>query len=253
MSVQGFLRIFILFSLFCTGINCATMFKGNKQNLSVKSNPSDAKVTIKDKYGREVHSCKTPCSVNLEKELIQSGSVTIEKEGYNPAEISLGEKVEHWCLANILFGVFGILGWLIDFSSGSWKKAEMDTIDISFPYKSFKIDEKLLKGKIWKSDGYIDTGSWGRRYEIHYFKFLNNNVLEVSWDGVKFQTREKNRWEITRAGTLEIHYLNKNNSSESERYKYIDKDTQTMEGERVSYNFVGGKDYGKSTLSATVK
>jgi hypothetical protein len=253
MPVKGFLRILILFSLFCTGINCATMFKGNKQNISVKSTPSDARVTIKDKYGREVHSCKTPCSVNLEKEIIRNGSVTIEKEGYDPAEIILGEKVEHWCLANILFGVFGIIGWGIDVSSGSWKKAEMDTIDVTFPYKFFKIDENILKGKIWKSDGYIDTASFGTKYGIHYFKFLNTNVLEVSWDGIKFHTGENNNWKITRAGTLEINYLNKNNYSQLERYKYIDKKTQTMEGERILYNFTGGTDSGKATLSAIVK
>jgi hypothetical protein len=253
MSAKVFLRILILFSLLCTGINCATMFKGNKQNISVKSTPSDAKVTIKDKYGREVHSCNTPCSVKLEKNLIRNGSVTIEKEGYDPAEISLGEKVEQWCLANILFGVGGLIGWLIDVGSGSWKKVELDTIDVTFPYKFFKIDEKHLKGKIWKSDGYIDSTHLGTLYEIHYFKFSNNNVLEVSFDGVKFHTGENNRWEITIEGTLEINYLNKNNDSQLERYKYIDKETQAMEGERILYRSTGATNSGKATLSATVK
>jgi TolB-like protein len=116
---------------------------------------------------------------------------------------------------------------------------------------SKNISGRFLIGKIWKSEGDRSSLYMGNRY--FFFKFLDNNVLQVSWDRVKFHTKEKYQWRITDKGILEIEYINP--SSQPVNEKYIYKQAKAMKGERfVEHPFMGMvQEPVKTTLSVAEK
>jgi TolB-like protein len=114
-----------------------------------------------------------------------------------------------------------------------------------------KVNGRFLIGKIWKSEGDRSSLYMGTRY--FFFKFLDNNVLQVSWDRVKFHTKKKCKWRITDKGILEIEYINPSFQPICEKYLY--KQAKIMEGERfVEHPFMGMVQAPvKVTLSVTEK
>ena len=60
-------------------------------------------------------------------------------------------------------------------------------------------------GKVWKSEGYAGTNLL-----IVYFKFLENNILAVSEDGVNFRSQDETqnvfKWKIDNEDILKIDY-----------------------------------------------
>ena len=78
---------------------CASIVSGRHQEMSFKSSPDDALVTID---GRAIG--KTPITIQVErKNSVQV--VTIQKQGYKPETIQLKSSVNGWLFGNfILFG-----------------------------------------------------------------------------------------------------------------------------------------------------
>ncbi len=87
----------------------------------------------------------------------------------------------------------------------------------------------FLIGKIWKSEGEKGTSFSENRF--FFFKFLDNNVLQVSWDRVKFHKSKNYKWRITDKGILEIEYFNLANASTYEKYVY--RQAKIMKGKRI--------------------
>ena len=141
MFNKEFISIFILACFVLVFTECASIFKGSKQKFPVISNPSNATVIIKNKDGNDIFKCETPCEVTLKKNDLRKGSIIISKDGYETVTLPLGEKIEGWCWGNILLG--GIIGWLIDVGTGSWKKADVEKInlDLNKSVSKLYIDE----------------------------------------------------------------------------------------------------------------
>ena len=103
-------------------VSCATIIHGTRQEISVNSMPSGAKVIV-----RGVHMATTPAVIELKRN--QSNIVLrFEKEGYEPVEIALRRSVDGWIAGNIIFG--GLIGLAIDFIDGAAYKlspAEVQT------------------------------------------------------------------------------------------------------------------------------
>ena len=92
-------------------VSCATIIHGTRQEISVNSMPSGAKVIV-----RGVHMATTPAVIELKRN--QSNIVLrFEKEGYEPVEIALRRSVDGWIAGNIIFG--GLIGLAIDFLDGA--------------------------------------------------------------------------------------------------------------------------------------
>ena len=94
--------------------NDRVRFEAFVREVSVKSDPSDAHVRVFDKKGVEVTTQQTPAILSLKRGGTYSTAkyrVVIEKEGYQPAEVTVKSTINGWYFGNLLFG--GLIGMLI--------------------------------------------------------------------------------------------------------------------------------------------
>ena len=90
---------------------CASIISGRHQEVTFKSSPDEATVTID---GRTIG--KTPISTQIDR---KSGVqiVTIEKKGYKPESVQLKSTVNGWLFGNLLLG--GLFGSTTDSVTGA--------------------------------------------------------------------------------------------------------------------------------------
>lgn len=115
---------------------CCTIVSGRNQNLPVITTPSGARVIVN---GVQQQS---PCTLVLDRKqpLYQ---VRVEKEGYEPTEITLRKGVNGWIWGNLLLG--GIIGLIIDITTGSVNKFTPTELEINMVQKQLGMND--LKGK----------------------------------------------------------------------------------------------------------
>src|SRR5437764_13755386 len=101
--------VFIIF----LSAGCATIIHGSRQDVSISSNPSSAKVIVDEQF-----IGKTPLITKLTRR--DHHFVRIQLDGYLPYEASFTRKVDVWIAGNIIFG--GLIGLCIDAASGSMYK-----------------------------------------------------------------------------------------------------------------------------------
>lgn len=102
-------------------VSCASIIHGTRQNISVSSVPSGAKVIVK---GAEMAT--TPAVIKLSRK--ESHIILrFEKEGYEPVEIALNRSVDGWIAGNIIFG--GLIGLAIDFIDGAAYKLSPSEVE----------------------------------------------------------------------------------------------------------------------------
>lgn len=102
-------------------IGCASIIHGTRQNISVSSVPTGAKVIVKG-----VHMATTPAVIALKRN--ESNIILrFEKEGYEPVEVALNRSVDGWIAGNIIFG--GLIGLAVDFISGGAYKLSPSEIN----------------------------------------------------------------------------------------------------------------------------
>ena len=82
---------------------------------------------------------KSPAQVTLRRDA--DYIITAEKDGYEAGQGTVTHSV-HWptFLGNIIFG--GLIGWAIDFSSGSAYKLEPENLTIPLKPKSVQPEDK---------------------------------------------------------------------------------------------------------------
>lgn len=83
--------------------NCATMFRGTTQQVSINTTPTGADVNISNGS-----SCVTPCTIEAERK--NTLQVTIAKNGYHTHTTSLVPS---------LAGAGAMLGGIIDYGTGA--------------------------------------------------------------------------------------------------------------------------------------
>ena len=115
----------IAFSLtFASG--CATVTRGTTESFLVESEPPGASVTSSAGW-----TCKTPCSVQVKRR--GDFTVTLEKEGYEPAEATVTSSIDGAGSAgmagNVLLG--GLIGAGIDAGSGAMHSHKPNPLQIN--------------------------------------------------------------------------------------------------------------------------
>jgi len=94
---------------------CATIAGNSSYPVAINSSPSEAKFTITNEGGKEVHSGITPQTITLKSGAGyfdgEKYSVKYSKEGYNDGLSVIDSSLSGWYVGNLLFG--GILGLLI--------------------------------------------------------------------------------------------------------------------------------------------
>lgn len=98
---------------------CATIIHGSKQDISVSSTPSNARVLVDD-----MEMGTTPTVLTLSRK--HQHTIRIELDGYQPHEVMLSRSVDGWIAGNIIFG--GFIGLGVDAITGAMYKLSPDEI-----------------------------------------------------------------------------------------------------------------------------
>lgn len=114
-------------------VGCATIVSGRMQQLPVISYPSGATATI----GNMKQA--TPATFNLDRRM-GVYEVIVEKEGYEPVTVVLKKGVNGWVFGNLLLG--GIIGLIIDISSGSASKFTPTEVEVNLMKQQLGSDWK---------------------------------------------------------------------------------------------------------------
>ena len=111
----------LTFALTLLVSGCATILNTTTQEVEIKSNPPNAKITIDNKkFG------VTPQIVNIERK--KDHTIKFELEGYQLYEIQVTTKLSGWIWLNILNGF--IPGMAIDYLTGSLNRLYPDILEV---------------------------------------------------------------------------------------------------------------------------
>ena len=100
---------------------------GTSQAVSLSSEPSGAKFTIKSSSGIQMVQGTTPSTVRLPRK--NEYQIEIALDGYRPQTLALTKALNGWVWGNILFG--WIVGFIVDFASGSANKLEPAIVQVN--------------------------------------------------------------------------------------------------------------------------
>lgn len=112
---------------------CATIMQGTRQEVSIGSTPSGAKLTID---GVEVAT--TPYAANLKRK--DKHSLKIELDGYLPYELAMSRGTSGWVWGNIVFG--GLPGLVVDAISGGMYKLKPEEVQASLAQQGAQVDRQ---------------------------------------------------------------------------------------------------------------
>jgi len=126
--------------------SCASIVSKSTYPLSINSSPSNAKVSITDKKGKEIYLGNTPANVKL-----KAGAgffsraeyqVKFSSPGYDDKIVPITFKLDGWYFGNILFG--GLLGMLIiDPATGAMWKIETEFLNETLSKSTSSIDPEM--------------------------------------------------------------------------------------------------------------
>ncbi|MCO6468670.1 MAG: PEGA domain-containing protein [Bacteroidales bacterium] len=126
--------------------SCASIVSKSTYPLSINSSPSNAKVSITDKKGKEIYLGNTPATVKL-----KAGAgffskaeyqVKFSSPGYDDKIVPITFKLDGWYFGNLLLG--GVLGMLIiDPATGAMWKIETEFLNETLSKSTASIDPEL--------------------------------------------------------------------------------------------------------------
>ena len=126
--------------------SCASIVSKSTYPLSINSSPSNAKVSITDKKGKEIYLGNTPAIVKL-----KAGAgffskaeyqVKFSSPGYDDRIVPITFKLDGWYFGNLLLG--GVLGMLIiDPATGAMWKIETEFLNETLSKSTASIDPEM--------------------------------------------------------------------------------------------------------------
>ena len=126
--------------------SCASIVSKSTYPLSINSSPSNAKVSITDKKGKEIYLGNTPATVKL-----KAGAgffskaeyqVKFSSPGYDDKIVPITFKLDGWYFGNLLLG--GVLGMLIiDPATGAMWKIETEFLNENLSKSTASIDPEM--------------------------------------------------------------------------------------------------------------
>ncbi|MDR1881971.1 MAG: hypothetical protein LBR26_04220 [Prevotella sp.] len=125
---------------------CASIVSKSSYPLTISSTPSEARISITDRSGREVYAGTTPTIVQLKA---RTGffakaeyQVRFRSPGYNEKVVPVLFKIDGWYFGNLLLG--GVIGMLIvDPLTGAMWKLESDFLHATLDKADMSGDPQL--------------------------------------------------------------------------------------------------------------
>ena len=111
---------------------CATIFTGSSDNINFTSNPSGAKIVLD---GLDIG--KTPATLEIKRSGFKDKEITLKLDGYEDRTFLLQKEFNAIAILNFA----GILGWFVDFATGSVMKYSQLAYNVDLDPKGFNIDE----------------------------------------------------------------------------------------------------------------
>lgn len=126
--------------------SCASIVSKSTYPLSINSSPSNAKISIPDKKGKEIYLGNTPANVKL-----KAGAgffskaeyqVKFSSPGYDDKIVPVTFKLDGWYFGNLLLG--GVLGMLIiDPATGAMWKIETDFLNETLSKSTASVNPEM--------------------------------------------------------------------------------------------------------------
>lgn len=126
--------------------SCASIVSKSTYPLSINSSPSNAKVSITDKKGKEIYLGNTPATVKL-----KAGAgffskaeyqVKFSSPGYDDKIVPITFKLDGWYFGNLLLG--GVIGMLIvDPATGAMWKIETEFLNETLSKSTASLDPEM--------------------------------------------------------------------------------------------------------------
>ena len=134
--LKGIAHFILLMCFVFSSSSCATIVSGRNQSLPVISYPSGATITL----GNMKQTSPATFVLDRRQEVYL---VKIEKDGYEPVEVTLKKGMNGWVWGNLVFG--GIIGLIIDISTGSASKFVPDEVEVNLVKNELGLND--LKNK----------------------------------------------------------------------------------------------------------
>jgi len=128
--------------------SCASIVSSSSWPLTVKSNPTGAKLQITNRQGVSVFDGQTPATISLKSGssffTSESYMVKLTLDGYAEKTIPVNCTLNGWYFGNIIFG--GLIGLLIvDPATGAMYRLETTYIEENLTTNSVSNKEQTLK------------------------------------------------------------------------------------------------------------
>lgn len=111
---------------------CASIMDGRTADVTLRSTPSDAQVTVRDAQGVVVAQTTTPGEVKLKRNRSwlrpARYTATFEKEGFEPTESALNSKLNPWLVGNVILG--GPIGLGVDAATGAIWRPQHSSVEL---------------------------------------------------------------------------------------------------------------------------
>lgn len=129
MSISAKLRLASVAIACVAGTTgCATILGGGStQPVSIKSTPASARFVVRSSSGIEMASGQTPETITLPRK--NEYQLEFTAPGYQTQKIALTKGTNGWIWGNLFIG--WIVGFAVDFATGSAYKLQPALIDIS--------------------------------------------------------------------------------------------------------------------------
>ncbi len=123
----------------CVGGGCASVISGRRAEITINSEPSAAHVVVHNEKGENVATAVTPTKVSLKRgkgffKKAHSYVATIDKPGYEPAQVSIQSTLNPWIVGNVVLG--GVIGIAADSATGAmWQLTPNEIDQRLIPYR----------------------------------------------------------------------------------------------------------------------
>ncbi|HEV7920526.1 MAG TPA: translation initiation factor 2 [Thermoanaerobaculia bacterium] len=108
-------------------IGCASIAHQTTQQVPVTSSPAGAAVTVACGDVNNDPKLVTPTVVTVHRKPARC-TISLAKEGYEPAHVDLQRQMSGWYLGNVIFG--GIIGLIVDAANGAMYNRMPNRIDV---------------------------------------------------------------------------------------------------------------------------